>query len=66
VALAELVVADVLAEAVLVAEVRPPCGANCTPAALVALLLLPQPARAAASASAAQVIVVVFLMRGRG
>src|SRR6185437_7007071 len=58
-----LVVAELLAEAVLVAEVRPAEGASCTPAA-VDPLLLPHPATAAASASAVQVMVVVFLMRG--
>ena len=64
VALAEaLVVAEVLAAAVLVAEVAPPDGASWTPGA-VELLLLPQPATAAASATAAQVMVVVFRMRG--
>ena len=68
VALAEaLVVAEVLAGAVLVAEVAPACGASWTPGAAepLLLLLLPQPARTAASDNAAQVIVVVFRMRGR-
>src|SRR5262249_55927721 len=65
VALAEaLVVAELLAEAVLVALVRPADGASWTPAAFVPppLLLLPQPAMAAASASAAPGVGVGFLM----